>query len=166
MTGAALEERDEAIVEALMAGRSVRAVQRQFSLSVAELDAALERCFPLDTSARLRTIRGDLGRLDRMIEVFYTKALGGDVNSATLVVKAWERKAGLLGLDAVQRIDLQVMNEPKEAEQGFDKIFTMITRLANEVPPAQRALRERLRQLDPEVALALLNAGNGGVEPH
>src|SRR5262249_18710435 len=102
---AAIGQRDEAVVQALVAGRSVRVVRREFSLTVNELDQALERCFPLDTSARLRQIRGDLSKLERLIEKFYLKALAGDgdVNSAILVVKAWERKAALLGLDAVQR---------------------------------------------------------------
>jgi hypothetical protein len=127
---AAVEQRDEAIVEALVAGRSVRAVQREFSLTVAELDAALERCFPLDVSARLRTIRGDLGRLDRLIEKFYLKAMAGDgdVYSAALVVKAWERKAELLGLDAVQRIDLQIINPPQQVPR-HEKIREAIMRL-------------------------------------
>ena len=80
MTDAVLD-RDEAIVEALISGQSVRTVQREFSLTVAELDQALERCFPLDTAARLRTIRGDLSRLDKLIETFYRKAIAGDVNS-------------------------------------------------------------------------------------
>jgi hypothetical protein len=130
MAGTALEERDEAVAEAIISGRSLRAVRREFSLSAAELDAVLERMWPLDTAARLRTIRSDLGRLDRLIEVFFTKACGGDVHSGMLVVKAWERKAGLLGLDAVQRIDLQIMNEPKEAKQGFDQVYDVIMRLA------------------------------------
>ena len=39
----AIEQRDEAIVEALVAGRSVRAVQREFSLTITELDQVLER---------------------------------------------------------------------------------------------------------------------------
>jgi hypothetical protein len=72
---AVIEQRDGAIVEALVAGRSVRLIQREFSLTVVELDQALERCFPLDTAARLRTIRGDLGRLDRLIEKFYLRAI-------------------------------------------------------------------------------------------
>ena len=83
---AAIEQRDEAIVGALVAGRSVRAIQREFSLTVTELDQALERCFPLDNAARLRTIRGDLSRLDQLIEVFYAKALGGDVQSGAVTV--------------------------------------------------------------------------------
>jgi hypothetical protein len=130
MDTAVIEQRDGAIVEALVAGRSVRVVQKEFSLTVAELDAALERCFPLDTAARLRTIRSDLSRLDRLIEKFYLKAIAGDgdVNSAALVVKAWERKAGLLGLDAVQRIDLQIINPPQQVPR-HEKIRAAIERL-------------------------------------
>ena len=130
----AIEQRDDAIVGALVAGRSVRVVQREFSLTVAELDAALERCFPLDNAARLRMIRGDLSRLDRLIEKFYVKAItgNGDVHSGLLTVKAWERKAELLGLDAVQRIDLQIINPPQEVprHERHEKIRQVIMNLA------------------------------------
>src|SRR5215471_3335560 len=126
----AIEQRDDAIVGALVAGRSVRVVQREFGLTVVELDQALERCFPLDTAARLRTIRADLGKLDRLIEKFYLKAIAGDgdVNSAALVVKAWERKAELLGLDAVQRIDLQIINPPQQVSH-HERLREAIMRL-------------------------------------
>ena len=126
----AIEQRDDAIVGALVAGRSVRVVQKEFSLTVAELDAALERCFPLDNAARLRMIRGDLSRLDRLIEKFYLKAIAGDgdVHSGLLTVKAWERKAELLGLDAVQRIDLQIINPPQQVPR-HEKIAEVIMRL-------------------------------------
>jgi len=138
---AAIEQRDDAIVGALVAGRSVRVVQKEFSLTVAELDAALERCFPLDNAARLRMIRGDLSRLDRLIEKFYLKALAGDgdVHSGLLTVKAWERKAELLGLDAVQRIDLQIINPPK-------------------VPPRHELIREAIERL---TGRQLPNDGDG-----
>jgi hypothetical protein len=134
----AIEQRDEQIVGALVAGRSVRVVQKEFSLTIAELDAALERCFPLDNAARLRMIRGDLSRLERLIEKFYLKAIAGDgdVHSGLLTVKAWERKAELLGLDAVQRIDLQIINPPQEVPR-HEKIRMAIERLTG---------REQFRQ--------------------
>jgi len=130
VTDTALEDRDEAVVEAITAGRSLRVVRREFGLTVTEFDQALERCFPLDTAARLRTIRGDLGRLDRLIEKFYLKAIAGDgdVHSGLLTVKAWERKAELLGLDAVQRIDLQIINPPQQVPR-HEKIREAIMRL-------------------------------------
>jgi hypothetical protein len=154
----AIEQRDDAIVGALVAGRSVRAVQREFSLTITELDQALERCFPLDNAARVRTIRGDLSRLDRLIEKFYLKAIAGDgdVNSAALVVKAWERKAELLGLDAVQRIDLQIISPP-EAPARHERIREAIMRLT-EQPPVRRAAIERIDQLGPEKALEMLGS--------
>ena len=90
-------------------------------------------------------IRGDLSRLDRLIEKFYLKAIAGDgdVNSATLVVKAWERKSALLGLDAVQRIDLQIINPPK-------------------APPRHELIREAIERL---TGRQLPNGPNGDGSP-
>jgi hypothetical protein len=73
MIDIAIEQRDEAIAEALVSGRSVRVVRKEFGLTVSELDAALERLWPVDNQARLRMIRGDVGKLDRLTEVFYTR---------------------------------------------------------------------------------------------
>ena len=115
---AAIEERDEAVAEAITSGRSLRLVRREFSLSEGELDAVLERLWPVSTEARIRMIKHDVGCLQKLIEKFYEKALGGDVNSAAVVVKAWERKAALLGLDAVQRIDLQIIRPPDPAARA------------------------------------------------
>ena len=63
----------------------------------------------------------DVGRIDRLIQVFYEKALAGDVQSGLLTVRIWERLHELLGLDAVQRIDLQIVQTP-QAETRHDKI--------------------------------------------
>jgi hypothetical protein len=68
MIDIAIEQRDEAIAEALVSGRSVRVVRKEFGLTVSELDAALERLWPVDNQARLRMIRGDVGKLDRLTE--------------------------------------------------------------------------------------------------
>jgi hypothetical protein len=89
-----------------------------------------------------------LGKLDRLIEKFYLKAIAGDgdVNSAALVVKAWERKAELLGLDAVQRIDLQIINPPQEVPR-HEKIRMAIERLTG------RAIDGNTRPLDDDDAV-------------
>ena len=128
MTDTAIEPRDEQVAEALVAGRSVRAVQKQFGLTTAELDAALDRLWPIDTAARLRTIKTDLGQLNQLTQVFYEKALAGDVPAGTVTVKLWERKHQLLGLDAVQRIDLQIITPPA-APPRHEKIREAILRL-------------------------------------
>src|SRR5215467_15514016 len=125
---AAIEERDEAVAEAITSGRSLRLVRKEFSLTEGELDAVLERLWPVSTEARIRMIKHDVGCLQKLIEKFYEKALGGDVNSAAVVVKAWERKAALLGLDAVQRIDLQIIRPP-DAPSQYDRITAALMSL-------------------------------------
>ena len=107
----------------------------------------------------MRTIRGDLGRLDRLIEKFYLKAIAGDgdVNSAALVVKAWERKAELLGLDAVQRIDLQIINPPQQVPR-HEKIRQVIERLTGR--ELQQPNDGNRRPLDDDSAVDALSPSN------
>jgi hypothetical protein len=129
VTDAAIEQRDEEVVEAITSGRSLRAVQRQFGLTLTEFDQALERCFPLDVAARMRMIRGDLAKLDKLIDEFYQKAVREhDPHSAIVAIKAWERKHDITGAGAAQRIDLTVM--PKEHVTGYEKITAAIERIA------------------------------------
>ena len=123
----ALAERDERVAEALESGRSLRMVRREFSLTQSDLDAALERLWPVDNQARLRMIKGDLGKLDKLAEVFFAKALGGDVQSGAVTVKIWERKHALLGLDSPTRIDLQV--QPQQAPSRHELITQAVMRL-------------------------------------
>jgi phage baseplate assembly protein W len=121
----AVEERDEAVVEAITAGRSLRSVRREFGLTVTELDQALERCFPLDVAARMRMIRGDLAKLDRLIDEFYQRALKEhDPHLAMVAIKAWERKHDITGAGAAQRIDLTV--QPKEHATSYEKLTATI----------------------------------------
>jgi hypothetical protein len=82
VTDTALEERDEAVAEAITSGRSLRSVRKQFGLSTTELDSALERLWPIDLQSRIRMIKGDLGKLDKLTEVFYEKALAVTCNPA------------------------------------------------------------------------------------
>jgi len=97
VTDPAIQERDEAIAEALTAGRSVRVVRREFGLSVEEIDSALERLWPIDLQSRLRMIKSDLGKLDRLTETFYAKALAGDVQAGVLTVKSGSGSTSSLG---------------------------------------------------------------------
>ena len=129
----ALAERDERVAEALESGRSLRMVRREFSLTQSDLDAALERLWPVDNQARLRMIKGDLGRLDKLAQVFFEKALGGDVQSGAVAVKIWERKHALLGLDSPTRIDLQV--QPAAAPTRHELISAAIMRLRGNAQP-------------------------------
>jgi len=171
MTGTAIgtaigqEQCDEAIAEALTAGRSLRAVRKEFGLSTAELDSALERLWPIDAVARLRMIKSDLGKLDRLTQVFYEKALGGCIQSGLLTVRIWERKHELLGMNAAAKFE--VVTAPPEAVPRHERIREAIMRLT-EQPPVRRAAIERIDQLGPEKALEMLGSpqsNNGSGSP-
>jgi len=75
------EQRDEAIADAIVSGRSLRSVRKEFGLSQVEVDAALERLWPIDTQSRLRMIMADVGQITRLTQVFFEKGLAGDTQS-------------------------------------------------------------------------------------
>ena len=130
MTDTAIEQRDEAIAEALVAGRSVRSVRREFGLSADDLDAALERLWPIDLSSRIRMIKADLGKLDQLTQVFYEKAISGCIQSGLLVIRVLERKHELLGMNSAARVE--IIQAPQETpNEEFDEIFAAITEIAN-----------------------------------
>src|SRR5215831_15060356 len=133
------EQRDEQVAEAITSGRSLQVVRKEFGLSAVEIDAVLEKMWPVNLQARIRMIKRDVGRLDRLVQVFLEKALAGDVQSGLLTVRIYERLHELLGMNSAAKIE--ILQSPPEAEQGFDQIHAMIMRLSEEVPPAKRALR-------------------------
>src|SRR5262249_50378721 len=93
--------RDDFILQERLAGRSARSIGKQLSLSVGEVNAALDRTLPhIDNAARLRHISLDLSRLDELLKVFLSRAIEKmDASAGLLVVKILERKSALLGLD-------------------------------------------------------------------
>lgn len=121
------EQRDEAIAEALTAGRSMRAVRKEFGISTAELDGTLERLWPIDVASRIRMVKGDLGKLDRLTQVFYEKALAGCIQSGLLTVRIWERKHELLGMNSAAKIE--IVQAPSEAPTRYEKLTEAIMRL-------------------------------------
>ena len=142
MAGAELEQRDEQIAEAIEAGRSLRAVRKEFSLSAAELDAALEKLWPIDQQARLRLIKRDIGKLDRLLDVFYAKGLQGDAISAGTAVKIFERLHTLVGLDQ-QRSSVDLTIAPlQHQETRYEKITAAVMRLRGNGDSAVNALSD------------------------
>jgi|SRR5262249_47710615 len=163
MTDTALEQRDdadlpeqceEAVVTALLAGRTVRAVRKEFNLTLDQIDAIIARTWPVDNRARVRMIMQDLGLLDRLISEFYQRALAsGDATSAafaTVALKALERKHALTGAEAATRIDLTV--EPPQTASGFEKVYEMILRVAKRGPNLDGGGNGQMPPEDPEPA--------------
>jgi len=152
------EQREDAVIAALLSCRTVNAVKRQFNLTLDEIDAIVARTWPVDSRARVRMIMMDCGKLDRLIAEFYRRALvTNDATSAafaTVAIKAMERKHQLTGVEAATRIDLQVINtEP--GPRSHQRIREAIYRLAR---PGQ--------QLEEPAAEAPAGNGNGRAEPH
>ena len=67
------EQREEAVATALLSGRSVSAVRKEFGLSIDEIDAIIARTWPVTPHARVRQVMLDLGKLDRLISEFYQR---------------------------------------------------------------------------------------------
>ena len=65
-------------------------------------------------------IKTDLAKLDRLTQVFYEKALDGDVQSGLLTVRIWERKHELLGMNAATKIE--IVQEPPDAPRRTTKL--------------------------------------------
>src|SRR5499427_6727437 len=127
MTDTVFEQRDEQVAEAIVSGRSLQVVRKEFGLSAAELDIVLEKLWPIDTQARLRIVKRDVGKLDRLTQVFYEKALAGDVQSGLLTVRIWERKHELLGMNSAAKIE--IVQAPLEAPTSYERIKAAIMSL-------------------------------------
>ena len=152
--------RDDFILQERLSGKSARAISKQLRCTVGEVDAALDRVLPkLDNAARLRHISHDLNRLDRLLEVFYKRAIEDvDTQAGLLCVKILERKATMLGLDSPQKLDIVQLQAAKEPTQ-HEKITAAIMRLT-EQPPVRREAIDLIDKLGAERALELLKAGS------
>jgi hypothetical protein len=134
MTEVLTERDDEAIIAALLSGLTLRQCRKRFGLSEAEIDAIIERAWPLDSAFRIRTVRLDCGKLERLIDEFSRRALAEDgqvsASFAAIAIKALERKHDLTGANTAQRIDLQILSQPAEHVDDHEKIREAIFSLA------------------------------------
>jgi hypothetical protein len=151
------EQREEAVATALLSGRSVNAVRKEFGLSIDEIDAIIARTWPVTLHARVRQVMLDLGKLDRLISEFYQRSLvSQDATSAafaTVAIKAMERKHDLTGMSAATRIDLQVIRPPEQPTQ-HERIRAAIMRLVEQESPAKREAINLIGKLGAESARA------------
>jgi hypothetical protein len=88
-------------------GAATKDVQRAL-----EANRAAER----ESVEELRTV--DLMRLDRLQAAVWTKALGGDPRVVETVLKILERRAKLLGLDAVVKQELNATVTSYQVDLG------------------------------------------------
>ena len=110
---------------------------------------------------RLRVFREDDEALAELAQITHARAIadGGKDNAAGhLDLKIRERRAAMWGYDSPVRFDMVQVEEAKRPS-SFEMISAAIHRMIEQMPPAQRALRERVEQLGPEKALELLSSG-------
>jgi hypothetical protein len=162
------DDRDDAMLEERLSGRSVQIIARQHHCAIDEVEAMIDRRLggEINNVMRLKAIKLDVARLEGLMQPFYERATKErDVAAGTLCVKILERRALLLGLDSPARVDI-VQMQAAQQQPRHEKIREAIMRLTEQAPPARRAVIERIDQLGPEKALEILgppqpNGGDG-----
>jgi hypothetical protein len=134
-----MNDDDDLIVRQRIAGRSVRAIAKALSISVAEVNRAIDRWAEtvVNPALRKQTLALELARLDEMQLVFYERALEGDVPSGALVSKLIERRGVMLGLHTPQTAVLQIVDEAKPRETSTDRIERALNALLTDCRKGQ-----------------------------
>jgi hypothetical protein len=123
--------RDAEIIEARIAGKSVRAIAKARGTSVADINRVIDRFADVVITDKVRkhNLALELERLDELQETFYARALGGDVQSAALVTKIIERRSVMLGLHVPQTSVLKIVDEAKPVETSTDRLERVLNAL-------------------------------------
>ena len=117
--------------------------------------------FEITEADRLRVFHEDDEALAELAQITHTRAIadGGKDNAAGhLDLKIRERRAAMWGYDSPVRFDMVQVQEHKRPS-SYEMIKAAIYSLRDQASPAERAVREKLEQLGPEKALAMLNSG-------
>ncbi|HEY2529283.1 MAG TPA: hypothetical protein VGJ20_15270 [Xanthobacteraceae bacterium] len=119
---------DDQIIQQRINGRSVREIAKAQGCSVAEVNFVIERSSneALTDRVRKHTLCLELARLDELQQVYYQRALEGDVQSGALVTKIIERHGGMLGLHVPQTAVLKIVEDAAPRETSTDRIETAL----------------------------------------
>jgi hypothetical protein len=106
-----LDERDQDIFDQRLAGKSIRAIARQFRISMKEVDNIVEaHCTPVTLEQKAKAYELELMRIDQMQLAAYEKARKGNISAIMAVAKLMERRAAMIGYEAPVRHDpIQVL---------------------------------------------------------
>jgi hypothetical protein len=129
------DNRDEAMLEERLSGRSVQIIARQHHCAIAEVEAVIDHRLggEIDNQMRLKAIKLDVARLEGLMQPFYERATKDkDVAAGTLCVKILERRALLLGLDSPTRVDIVQMQAAQQVPR-HEKIRQVIMNLRTSV---------------------------------
>jgi len=153
---AAMTDDDDLIVRQRIAGRSLRAIAKALSISVAEVNRAIDRWAEtvVNPALRKQTLALELARLDEMQLRFYEHALEGDVPSGALVAKLIERRGVMFGLHTPQTAVLQIVDEAKPRETSTDKIEAALNKLLADPSRKKSEAAEDAQVIEPADAEA------------
>jgi hypothetical protein len=109
----------------------VREIANAQGRSVSQFNEVIDRWAEAAITDKIRkhTLALELARLDELQEVFYQRALEGDVQCGALVTKILERRCVMLGLHAPQTAVLKIVDEATPKETSIDKIERVLDAL-------------------------------------
>jgi len=126
-----VNEQDEQIYAGWEDGKGLRTLAREFGLSVAQIEQALDRCLPMfNGTNQLLAFKRELRRLEDLSSEFFAIAKRDKCrDSAHLVARLNERICAMRGWSPVNiRMDPLAV-EAQQAPSGFDKIEAALMRL-------------------------------------
>jgi hypothetical protein len=96
---AATFKRDTRALNMAVAGVTVREIAEHEECSIDEVECSLVRMTgAASPQLRERYLQLAIERLDKMVRAFYPKAMGGDYDSAVIVIRSVDTQCRLLGL--------------------------------------------------------------------
>jgi|AmaraimetFIIA100_FD_contig_71_4401226_length_850_multi_3_in_0_out_0_1 hypothetical protein len=126
-------ERDEQIYAAWESGKTLRVLAREFSVSVVEIERAIDRCLPVFTSAtQMRAYKRELQRLEDIGTKYHALAMANDSNTefAHIFARINERRCAMAGWSSVNiRLDPSAV-EAAQQPSSHERIKQAILRLA------------------------------------
>src|SRR5262249_1968465 len=153
---------EERVFRAWEDGKGPQALSREFAIPIRRIEEIIDRMLPtFDAKNQLFAYKRELRRLEDLSGKFFALAKrDGDHESGHLFARLNERICAMRGIGPMNvRMDpLQV--EVAQQPSQHDKIKAAIMRLVGEQPPERRAAIDKIDELGPERALALLS-GNG-----
>ena len=130
---------DDEIIEEAAEGRSIRDIARSAGMTEAAVRAIIDRQAEdaLSGPQLRRDLLFEVMRLRALGRKYYEKAMDrGELNAGLLYIKASERLATLLGMNAPQGHAVQIIqHEPATAQTSTDKIRAAIDRIRGKSLP-------------------------------
>src|SRR5215471_20494749 len=127
-----VNEQDEAVYRAWEAGKGLRALSREFALSLTQIEQILDRMLPaFDAQNQLRAFKREIERLESLSSEFYTIAKRDKCrDSAHLVARLNERICAMRGWSPVNvRMDPLTADADRGGQGSFQKLYEMVLRI-------------------------------------